>query len=83
MKKPTLETMTLREKIAQTCLVRQSDLLMYPETNYGTLRPQEDAVSFMEKYQFGGIWTHGNVDVNQMGTDAYKSFKFTAKSHVE
>ena len=83
MKKPTLETMTLREKIAQTCLVRQSDLLMYPETNYGTLRPEEDAVSFMEKYQFGGIWTHGNVDVNQMGTDAYKSFKFTAKSHVE
>ena len=75
--------MTLREKIAQTCLVRQSDLLMYPDDNYATVRPEGDAVSFMEKYQFGGIWTHGNVDVNQMGTDAYKSFKFTAKSHVE
>ena len=83
MKKPVLEKMTLREKIAQTCLVRQSDLLMYPDDNYSTVRPAEDAVSFMEKYQFGGIWTHGNVDVNQMGTDAYKSFKFTAKSHVE
>ena len=83
MKKPCLEKMTLREKIAQTCLVRQSDLLMYPDTNYAEIRPEEDAVKFMEKYQFGGIWTHGNVDVNQMGTDAYKSFKFTAKTHMD
>ena len=83
MKKPCLEKMTLREKIAQTCLVRQSDLLMYPETNYGTLRPAEDAVKLMKKNQFGGIWTHGNVDVNQMGTDAYKSFNFTSKTHIE
>ena len=83
MKKPCIEKMTLREKIAQTCLVRQSDLLMYPDTNYAAVRPKEDAVNFMKKYQFGGIWTHGNVDVNQMGTDAYASFKFTAKSHIE
>ncbi|MBR5139634.1 MAG: hypothetical protein IKV16_01140, partial [Clostridia bacterium] len=83
MKKPCIEKMTLREKIAQTCLVRQSDLLMYPDDNYATVRPKEDAAKFIKEYQFGGIWTHGNVDVNQMGTDAYKSFKFTAQSHIE
>ena len=83
MKKPCVEKMTLREKIAQTCLVRQSDLLMYPDDNYATVRPKEDAAKFIKEHQFGGIWTHGNVDVNQMGTDAYKSFKFTAKSHIE
>ncbi|MBR2432170.1 MAG: glycoside hydrolase family 3 protein [Clostridia bacterium] len=83
MKKPIIENMTLREKIAQSCLVRESDLLMHADTNYASVRPKEDAALLMEKYQFGGIWTHGNVDVNQMGTDAYKSFNFTAESHLE
>jgi len=83
MKRPTIEYMTLREKIAQTCLVRQSDLLMYAEKSYGEVRPVEDAVELMRQYQFGGVWAHGNDDVNQMGTDAYKSFAFTSESLVE
>ena len=52
MKKPSIENMTLREKIAQTCLVRQSDLLMYADTGYREIRPAQDSVSLMEKYQF-------------------------------
>ena len=75
--------MTLREKIGQTCLVRQSDLLMYSETSYSKLRPIEEAIEIMEKSQFGGIWIHGNEDVNQMNPEAYKAISFTAKSHIE
>ena len=83
MKKPIIEKMTLREKIGQTCLVRQSDLLMYADTNYSELRPYEEAVAIMKKAQFGGIWTHGNVDVNQMNPQAYEAIRFNSKSHLE
>lgn len=75
--------MTLREKIGQTCLVRQSDLLMYADTNYATLRPMEEAIEIMKESQFGGIWVHGNEDVNQMNPEAYEAINFTARSHVE
>ena len=43
MKKPALNELTLREKIAQLMIVRFSDIIMEPETNYTSIRSQEEA----------------------------------------
>lgn len=83
MKKPDIKKMTLREKIAQTLVVRQSDLLMYADSAYSKLRDPKDAFELMKEYQFGGMWTHGNEDVNQMGSDLYAQFKFNSDSYLE
>lgn len=66
MKIPSIESLSLREKLAQLCIVRQCDLLMHADTAYSTLRAPEEAAELMEKYKFGSIWLHGNADVNTM-----------------
>ena len=83
MKKPELKDLTLREKIAQTLLVRQCDLLLHAENDYMTAREPHEAAEIMEKNQFGGIWTHGNIDVNAIKGSLSDSFTFTAESHME
>ncbi len=83
MKRPDISKMTLRQKIAQTCVVRQSDLLMKPETQYSELQPEGFAVRNMKENQYGAVWSHGNVDVNQMGPDLYASFEFTPEKYLE
>ena len=81
--RPDMAKMTLREKIAQTLIVRQSDLFMHADTGYSTLRDPEEAFRFMRENQYGGIWSHGNMDVNQMCTDLNSHFQFTSESYVE
>ena len=81
--RPDMSKMTLREKIAQTLIVRQSDLLMYASSGYSKLRDPEDAFRFMRENQYGGIWSHGNTDVNQMCTDLNSHFQFTSETYLE
>ncbi len=83
MNKPSIEKMTLREKIAQTCVVRQSDLQMHADSAYTKMRKPSEAAELMEKYQFGGVWSHGNEDVNQMGSDLHKQFQFSSKKYLD
>lgn len=80
MKRPDLNKMTLREKVAQTLLVRQSDLMMKAECDYGELRDPKEAKEILDKNQFGGIWAHGNEDVNGMSQKYDGYFGFTTKS---
>lgn len=82
MKKPDITKMTLREKIAQTCLVRQSDLLMRADKAYDELRDPAEAKEIMTKNQFGGIWVHGNTDVNSMSKKYNDYFAFDSKKYL-
>lgn len=52
MKMPDINKMTLREKIAQTMIVRQSDLLLRADKAYGELRQPQEAGEIMRKNQF-------------------------------
>jgi len=79
MKKPDINKMTLREKAAQTLLVRQSDLLLRADKAYDELRDPLEAKEILDKNQFGGIWTHGNCDVNAMSRRYNGYFDFTAE----
>ena len=72
MKIPEIKSLSLREKLAQLCLVRQCDLLMHAETSYSTMRDPKEAKELMEKYQFGGIWLHGAQDVNTMNPEFWR-----------
>lgn len=83
MKKPQLKDMTLREKIAQTLLVRQCDLLLRADKDYMERRDSEEAFEIIEREQFGGIWAHGNLDVNQIPGSLSDSFDFTVDSFNE
>ena len=76
---PDVNRMTLREKIAQTCLVRQSDLLMRADRAYGELRDPAEASEILAVNQFGGIWVHGNVDVNGMSSRYNGYFAFDSR----
>lgn len=66
MQIPDINSMTIREKLGQLLVVRMSDLLMDADSSYTKWRAPEEAAEIMEKNQFGGIWLHGNVDVNQI-----------------
>lgn len=83
MKKPRIEEMTLREKIAQTLLVRQSDLMLRADLDYKAARDPEEAAQLMAANQFGGLWTHGHQDVNGIKDSLNKSFHFTVDSYRE
>lgn len=73
MKMPDIKSLTLREKLAQLCLVRACDLLMHADSSYTTMREPQEAKELMEKYQFGGIWLHGAQDVNTMNPEIWKA----------
>jgi beta-N-acetylhexosaminidase len=79
MNKPDIKKMTLKEKIAQLIIVRMSDLLMYADSSYTKMRDPEEAAALAEKYQYGAVWLHGNVDVNQINNCWRENVKFTAK----
>lgn len=83
VKKPDMSKMTLREKIAQTMIVRQSDLLLRADKDYDELRAPHEAEEIVRKNQFGGIWLHGNTDVNGMSAKYNNYFKFTSKTSAE
>ena len=76
---PDIKKMTLREKLAQLLIVRMSDLLMDADSSYTKMRAPHEAAEIMEKNQFGGIWFHGNVDVNQINDVWNKNVKFSAQ----
>ena len=81
--KPDISKMSLREKIGQVLLVRQSDLLLRADKAYDELRDPSEAKEIMDRNQFGGLWTHGNCDVNQMSVKYNDYFAFTSKSYVK
>jgi len=74
MKKPRLEEMTLRDKIAQTLLVRQSYLMLRADLDYKVARGPEEAAQLVAQNQFGGLWPHGHQDVNGIKDSLNKSF---------
>lgn len=76
MQIPDINKMTLREKLGQLLVVRMSDLLMDADSSYTKMRAPEEAAELMEKNQFGGIWLHGNVDVNQINDIYNKEVDF-------
>ncbi|MBR3933805.1 MAG: hypothetical protein IKJ68_07870 [Clostridia bacterium] len=79
MKKPGIKDLTLKEKIAQLVIVRMSDLLMDASSSYTKMRDPKEAAALAEKYQYGAVWLHGNVDVNQINNCWKENVKFTAK----
>ena len=81
--KALMAQMTLREKIGQTLLVRQSDLLLRADKDYKEARGEEEAAMLMEQCQFGGIWTHGNMDVNGIKDSLDNSFSFTSETYTQ
>ena len=83
MKKPQLKDLTLREKVAQLMIVRFSDILMEPETNYTSIRDLDEAKRLMEEGQFGGIWLNGNVDINGVNDFYNKNFHYTSQTSRE
>ena len=83
MKKPQLKDLTLREKVAQLMIVRFSDILMEPETNYTSIRDIDEAKRLMEEGQFGGIWLNGNVDINGVNDFYNKNFHYTSQTSRE
>ena len=83
MKKPELKDLTLREKVAQLMIVLFSDILMEPETNYTSIRSEEDAKRLMEEGQFGGIWLNGNIDINGVNDFYNKNFHYTSQTSRE
>ena len=78
MNRPNIKNMTLKEKIAQLLIVRQSDLMMYVDSSYTKFRDPKEAAELCEKYQYGAVWLHGNVDVNQINDVWHKNVKFTS-----
>ena len=81
MKKPDIRNMTLREKIAQTMIVKQSDLLLRSDKAYSELREPEETVALLKNNQYGGFWTHGNLEINGM-CDKYDGYwQFTTKKY--
>ncbi len=79
-----IKSMTLREKLGQLLIVRQSDLMMKAKTGYTQMREPEEAAEIMEKNQFGGVWLHGQVDVNQMNEEFNReNIRFNSKSSME
>ena len=83
MKRPNIKDLTLREKIAQLCIVRQSDLFMYEDSAYTKFRTVEEARELVKKNQYGGIWIHGGVDVNQINSFWRENVKFDTKSLMD
>lgn len=83
MQMPNIETMSLREKLGQLLIVRMSDLLMDADSSYTKMRTPEEAAQLMEQAQFGGIWLHGAVDVNQINEVYKEKVHFTADSLKE
>ncbi len=76
---PDIKKMTLKEKIAQLLVVRQCDLMMYADSSYTKMRDPKEAAALAEKYQYGAVWLHGNVDVNQINDFWRKNIKFDHK----
>ncbi len=79
MKKPNIKDLTLKEKIAQLIIVRMSDLLMYADSSYTKLRDPKEAAELCEKYQYGAVWLHGQLDVNQINEDWHEKIHFTSE----
>lgn len=82
MKRPELKDLTLREKIAQTLLIRQSDLLIASKDGRAVVRDPQEAGQIMERDQYGGIWAHGNVDVSVIKGGMTDNFDFDVESHL-
>ncbi len=80
MKKPNINKMTLREKVAQTLVVRQSDLMLRADKAYDELRDPSEAKEILDRNQFGGIWIHGNHEINYMSPRYTGYFNFTVES---
>lgn len=76
MNNPDIKEMTLREKIAQLLIVRQSDLLMDASTAYSKFREEDEAEALCNEFQFGGIWLHGNLEINHFNDLYGKSMDY-------
>jgi|LSQX01.2.fsa_nt_gb beta-N-acetylhexosaminidase len=75
MKKPILNEMTLREKIAQTMLVRQRDVRFKNVYGKWIERTPEETYDLIEKNQFGGMWVLGNFKLDFEGLTETESVK--------
>lgn len=61
MKRPTLDELTLTEKIGQLLMPNQYTVLQKCEVSEEMPRPQEEIDAFMSKYQYGSLWGTGNM----------------------
>ena len=61
MKRPTLDELTLTEKIGQILMPNQYTVLQKCEVSETTPRTQEEIDAFMSKYQYGSLWGTGNM----------------------
>ena len=61
MKRPTLNELTLTEKIGQILMPNQYTVLQKCEVSETTPRTQEEIDAFMSKYQYGSLWGTGNM----------------------
>ena len=63
MKKPCIKDMTVREKLAQSLLVRQSDLMLRADLDYKVARDASEALELMEKNQFA-VYGHMAISMS-------------------
>ena len=75
MKKPELKNMTLREKIAQTMLVRQREIYFKNVDGKWIERTPDEVYELMDKNQFGGLWVLGNFKLDFEGLSETKEIK--------
>lgn len=64
MKRPSINELSLREKIAQLLMIQQYSLLQKCEVDETLPRSTEEMLSIMEKYQYGSLWGCGNMNLN-------------------
>ena len=61
MKRPSLDELTLTEKISQLLMVGQHTLITKKEDGRESVRSMEEIKAIMEKYQYGSLWSTGNA----------------------
>ena len=55
---------------------------MQADKAYDELRDSAEAKEIMTKNQFGGIWVHGNTDVNSMSKKYNDYFAFDSRKYL-
>ena len=84
-KRPTLQELTLTEKISQLLMIKSDSLMYKREDGKREKRSAEEVEAIMEKYQYGSIWAHGLADMEivDMGDSGKKSTIQQNKDWIE
>ncbi len=78
MKRPQVSELSLREKVAQILMIKQGSLLERIEGEEA--RSNEEIAELMEKYQFGSLYSYGNISMKDFNM---ASFTFGVKQSAE